>query len=267
MAGNRIEFKLKGDWAKMAAALDPKRFQANLDANLGKATKFNGMMVAGEVRKRIKSRKYAKNAPLTVLIKKSSTPLVNDGDLFQAITFQAVDKYTVFVGVLRSAVSSDGQSLTNLAEFLHEGGNIAVTETMRNMFQLLAEVGAGTREVSTLEGRTAELAKALGSRIKQIKPLKPTTKHIVVPPRPFLKDVLNDPVVLKKCQRNWERAAQAAFKDQASGSSSKGGSPSTAAKASMPSKRPPKAKKSPANRSEAARRGWKTRRARKAKEQ
>lgn len=265
MAGNKIEFKLTGDWKKMASALDPKRFQANLENNLGKATTFNGMMVAGEIRKRIKSRRYAKNAALTTLIKKSATPLINDGDLFGAVTSKNLDKYSVFVGIMRSATTSDGHSMVNLAELLHNGGSIRVTETMRNMFILLSEVGQGTREASTLEGRTAELAKALGSRIKQIKPLKASTKYIVIPPRPFLTSVLKDPVVLKRCERNWQKAAQAAFKDQASGSSSKGGSPSPAARASTPSKRAPKATKSPANRSEAARRGWKTRRSKQSK--
>lgn len=266
MPGNKVEFKLTGDWKKMSSALDPKRFQANLESNLGRATAFNGMMVASEIRKRIKSRKYAKNAPLTVLIKKSSTPLVDDGDLFGAVTSKTLDKYSVFVGILRSAVSSDGHSLTNLAELLHNGGTVQVTESMRGMFILLYEVGQGKREASTLEGRTAELAKALGSRIKQIRPLKPTTKYINIPPRPFLTSVLNDPVVLKRCKRNWEKAARAAFKDQTSGSS-KGGKAGSTVPATA-GRRQAKAKiKKPRNRSEAARKGWATRRAKGKKEQ
>ncbi len=265
MPGNKVELKMTGDWARMAAALDPKRFQANLDANIGKATRFNGMMVAAEVRKRIKGRKYAANSPLTILIKKSSTPLVNDGDLFGAVTSKNLDAYSVFVGILRSAMSADGKSLVNIAEFLHNGGSIPVTEAMRNMFMMLWEVGQGKRERSTLEGRAAELANALKGRIKQIKPIKPTTKFIVVPPRPFLSDVLKDPTVLKRCENNWRKAADATFKAQASGSSSKGGAPGTVAKGSVPPKKVrgggSKAPRKTRNRSEAARKGWKTRKA------
>lgn len=267
MPSNKVELKMTGNWKQMAAALDPKRFQANLDANMGKATRFNGMMVAGMIRKRIRGRRYTSNAPLTVLIKKSSTPLVDDGDLFGAVTSKNIDAYSVFVGVLRSAIGPDGQSLVNIAEFLHKGGSIPVTDAMRAMFIMLWEVGQGKRERSTLEGRAAELAKQLKGRIKQIKPLKASTKFIVVPPRPFLSDVLNDPLVLKRCRKNWEKAFQATLKAQASGSSSQGGAPGSVAKGSVPPKR---AKKQPKprkvrNRSEAAKKGWQTRKAKQQK--
>jgi hypothetical protein len=267
MASNRVELKLTG-FKQFGAALDHKRFQANLEANIGKATVMNGMMVASEIRKRIKGRRYAANAPLTVLIKKSSTPLVDDADLFGAVTSKNLGKYSVFVGILRSAVSDDGRSMVNLAELLHNGGMIPVTEAMRGMFIILYEVGQGKREASSLEGRTAVLAKALGSRIKHIRPLKPSTKYITIPPRPFITSVLRDPIVHKRCERNWNNAVRAAFKDQASGSSQKGGAPSGETRAATPpqnapasarsrGKKPPKPR---ANRSEAARRGWETRR-------
>lgn len=266
---NRVELKLTGNWKQFGAAVDAKRFQANLDANIGKATVANGMLVAGEIRKRIKQRRYAANSPFTVLVKKSSTPLINDADLFGAVTSKRIDNYKVFVGILRSALSDDGKPLVNLAEFLHSGGSIPVTDSMRNMFVLLSEVGQGKRDVSTLEGRTAELAKALGSRIKRVKPLKASTKYIVIPPRPFILSVLRDPTVHKKCQNNWQKAVQASIKAQASGTQ-KGGAPSAATQAAVPPKNAPpsassggkgaKPPKRRANRSEAARRGWETRR-------
>lgn len=258
----KVELKMTGDWQRMAAAVDAGRFQKNLETNLGKATTFNGMMVSAEIKRRIKGRKYAKNSPLTVLIKRSSTPLIDDGDLWGAVTYKNINAYTVFVGVLRSTVGSDGKSIVNLVELLHEGGAIPVTDHMRNMFILLSEVGEGKRDRSTLDGRTAELAKALGRRINQIKPLKPETTHIVIPPRPFLYDVLKDPRIHKKCQANWLKAAKAAFEDQASGSSRKGGQSSPATETAGDPAKASKKSKTPADRSEAARRGWRTRRAR-----
>lgn len=263
MPGSKVEFKMVGDWRKMASALDSKRFEANLEANLGRATAFNGMMMAGEIRRRIKSRKYAKNSPLTILLKKSSTPLVDDGDLFGAVTSQSLDKYSVFIGILRSTMGDNGKPLVNLAELLHNGGVIPVTEHMRNMFILLSEVGQGKRDVSTLEGRVADMAKALGPRIKNIKALRASTTHIKIPARPFLTDVLKDPAMLKKCEMNWRKAVQATMRDQAQ-STSKGGSSDAAAKVADQTRKGSKPAKSPANRSEAARRGWKTRRSRSA---
>lgn len=256
-----VDLKLIGQWKRMAAAVDAKRFQENLEANLNKATAFNGMMVAGEIRRRIKARKYAKNSPLTVLIKGSSTPLIDDGDLWGAVTSKNLNSFTVFVGLLRSSIASDGHSIINIAEFLHQGGTIPVTEHMRNMFILLAEVGEGKRERSTLEGRVAEIAKALGRRIKDIKPLRPETTHLVIKPRPFLRDVLDDPTIHKKCQDNWRKAALAAFKAQAASTATP---QSPVAQAADPTRGPSKTSskaKTPADRSEAARRGWKTRRA------
>src|SRR5258706_7478637 len=104
MSGNRVTLKITGDWKRMAAAVDSRRFKANLEANINKATTFNGMMVAGEIRRRIKARRYAKNSPLTVMLKKSSTPLIDDADLWGAVTSKNLDPYTVFIGILRTTL-------------------------------------------------------------------------------------------------------------------------------------------------------------------
>lgn len=266
MARVKIQLKLDAGWQKMASAMDPKRFKANMDANMNKATQFNGLLILQAIRQRVKARKYAKNAALTILIKKSSVPLIDDADLWGAVTTKNINAYTLFVGVLRTTMGPDGKPLTSLVEFLHEGGSIQVTDKMRNMFILLSEVGQGKRDIATLEGRTAEIAKALGSRISQIKPLKAGTTAIVVPPRPFIGDVINDPSIKQKCTNNWIKAAKAAVHDQAQGSSSKPApapesGATTPGKGSSPSSGGGKTK-SPADRSEAARRGWATRRSR-----
>jgi len=257
MAGDKIRMRMTGDWKRMAAAVDQKRFQANLEANISKATMFNGMMMQAEIRRRIKSRRYASNSPMTVALKKSSTPLIDDGDLWGSVTTKNLSAYSVFVGVLASKMASDGKPMVNLANFLHSGGIIPITEHMRNLWIVLSEVGQGKRPMSYLTGRAAEIAKALGRRLKNIKPFKRSTTHIVVKPRPFLSSVLNDSRMLKKCEANWRKAIQAAMKDQASGNPARGGSP---ANKSDPVAASTRTKKAPANRSEAARRGWQTRR-------
>lgn len=211
----RLSIDFDKGWQKMAAALDPETFRANLETNIGKATSMNGMMFRAEIRKRIKTRRYQSNSPFTILLKKSSTPLINDGDLFGAVTSRRLDAYSVFIGVLRGTVDSDGKSIVNLAELLHNGGTIPVTEGMRNMFIMLWQVGQGKRDPATLDGRAAEMAKALGKNIRNIKPLKDSTKSIHIPPRPFLASVFNDPAMHKKARANWEKAVKATFKAQA----------------------------------------------------
>lgn len=264
MARDKVTLRLTGNWKRMGAAVDAKRFQNNLEANISKATAFNGMMMQSEIRRRIKAKRYEKNSPMTIALKKASTPLIDDGDLWGSVTTKNLSAYTVFVGVLASKMSSDGKPMVNLANFLHSGGAIPITEHMRNLWIVLSEVGQGKRPKSYLTGRAAEIAKALGRRIKNIKPFKPSTTHVVIPPRPFLASVLEDPKMLKKCEANWKKAIAAAMKDQASGESAKGGSPAkvTDPVAASGGKNPGggTGKKGPANRSEAARRGWQTRR-------
>lgn len=256
MPGFKLD--LTGDWSKLSKTLNPKHFNEILEDNLLAATKFNGMIMAAEIRKRIRQRRYAKNSALTVLLKKSSMPLVDDADLFGAITSRELDRFSVFVGILRTATTSSGQPMVNLAELLHNGGSIPVTEHMRNMFILLSEVGQGKRDINTLEGRTLELARALGSKISQIKPLKPSTVFIKIPARPFLAEVLKDQAMLKKCVRNWENAVnQALIGKKANIMSPDKSSPGKTGGTKTPgSGSPPKHQ----NRSTAAKKGWQTRR-------
>src|SRR4029077_7451310 len=92
------ELKLTGAWKKLSPTLDPKKFDEAISKNVGMATQFNGQLMSAEIRKRIRQKKYAANSSMTVLIKKSSTPLIDDGDLWGAITSKNIDEFTVFVG-------------------------------------------------------------------------------------------------------------------------------------------------------------------------
>jgi hypothetical protein len=256
------EFRLTGHWRKFARAIDPDRVGPALERNLQKATIVNAMYVISEIRRRIKRRAYERNSAFTVLLKRSSTPLVDDSDLFNAVTHQVVSPTAVFVGVFRTARDEDGKSLANLAELLHEGGVIQVTTAMRNMFALLAAVGSGEVSKSELTGRAAEIAARLKGRIKQMKPLKDSTRALVIPPRPFLRAVFKDPKVLKRVRKTWEKAVQDTLQGEAAAAPPGAAPPhSRASRAPGGASRVPKAPKPRANRSEAAKRGWAKRRA------
>jgi len=74
------------------------------------------------------------NSPLTILIKGSSKPLVDRGDLRQSINLRTEitrEKVHGGVGVLRTKRSKDGKVLWNLAIALHEGFVIKVTPKVR----------------------------------------------------------------------------------------------------------------------------------------
>jgi len=132
--------KMIGDWAKT------KAFLSRLDKDYQKAYRTGLARVGQAAVKALKrgmtegapgGQKYAPNHPFTIARKGSSKPLINHGDLRNSITSRVIDGATVFVGVLRTAKGSDGQSLVNIAA-IHELGDgeggdllIEVTPKMR----------------------------------------------------------------------------------------------------------------------------------------
>jgi hypothetical protein len=204
-AGGGWGFKMVG-WKKMKALLNPAGFSETLKKNVAKATKLNGMMLRAEVRKRISDKAYSPNAKLTIALKGSSTPLVDDADLMNAISDVVIDWKTVFVGVKRGTRGGE----FNLAAILHEGAQIEVTPKMRLMFFLLYEVSHGKTPASKLTGRAAEIWASAGADMK-FYPLKDGTTHIVIPARHFFRAVFEDPKVIKRAKANWEAAVAATF--------------------------------------------------------
>lgn len=92
------------------------------------------LFLRGEVLEYIESERHGvPNAPLTILIKGSSKPLVDRGDLRLGITTEARRRgrnVEGAVGVLRSR-RKKGKRLTNVAAALHEGYKIRLTPKMK----------------------------------------------------------------------------------------------------------------------------------------
>lgn len=88
----------------------------------------------------------------------SGKPLFDHGDLYGSITYKlSPDGLSATVGVNRTAKNKEGLPIINIAKVLNDGCVIAVTEKMRGY----------------LHSRGLHL--------------KPSTTHIVIPPRPFMK--------------------------------------------------------------------------------
>lgn len=204
------------------AATNSRRFQAVLSKHMRRATAMNGMVAVRRQREVIRgTESIAANAALTIHIKGSSKPLVDHGDLFKAITFEVVDDYRVFVGVLRT-----NEEAFNLAVALHEGAAIQVTPAMRGMFFFLWKASIGDIPGEALTGRAAELYQR---RPGGWLPLKASTAVITIPPRPWATVAFNDPNFQQQIKSNWERAAVAAFNEMAGKAG--GGRPSAVSKA------------------------------------
>jgi len=220
-----IGFIRYGAWHGMKHALDAGRLKEDVRTAIGGATAKAALYVRGRIRKRIQSgTAYGANSKLTIMIKHSSKPLVGRGaDLFNSIATKTIDWRSAFVGVLRGTMV-DGKDMVNIAEVVHEGLSIRVTDKMHGMFQALYKVGQGEMSATELHAQAAEMAKALGDEIKNIRPLKRSTKVIIIPTRQFIAEVFKDPTVIKHCQAIWKKAAAATLAGQPKGGTNEGGS-------------------------------------------
>lgn len=177
--GNTI--KLKGQWKEVKNLFNARGFSSRLKAEQTRYLEAIGIALQGLMIQIIVTDKpFKENSALTVALKGSSTPLVNDGDLVGAITHLVAGK-VVFIGVLR------GSDSINIAEILHDGAKIKVSKAMRGFFY------------------------ALHKKNPAIKPLKKSTKYIIIPARPFAKETLEDKGVRPFITQNGQKMLTAAL--------------------------------------------------------
>ena len=156
--------QLTGDWKRLDEILNP----ANIRKGVTQAAARVGNYGASQVKKGIVSgspggQTFAPNSPLTIARKGSSSPLIDDGDLVGSITYQIIDDAkSVFIGVKKGVKrKKDGKDIAEIATVHEFGCTIPVTHKMRAYFRY--------------EGIN----------------LKASTQYIYIPPRPFLRPVLN----------------------------------------------------------------------------
>jgi len=180
--------KLEG-FDKFAALIHPQKFERRLHKNVGKATRKVGLVAEGKIKESIYSGEYKQNSAVTVANKGSARPLVDTGQLVRSINSKTVDWMTVDVGVLRKAqVSSHGnKDIIDVATILHYGATIKVTQKMRNYF------AAKSREEPD-----------------KWRPIRSSTRFIVIPPRPFLNAAVTrgQQFIYKEI---WDLAVEATF--------------------------------------------------------
>lgn len=195
------------DWKGFSKAIDPKNFSKEFRKHITLANKRAGAMAVTRTRKVIQGGVDPVNHALTVAIKGSSKPLVDQGDLFGSITWRAVDWKTVFVGVLRTDRNF------NVGMIIHEGGEAEVTESMRRMFFVLWLCSEGKMNPGEL---VSERAQELWSRYQSWRPIKKGTKVIVIPSRPFLAMAFDDPELKARVMAIWNKALEQVFQAKAS---------------------------------------------------
>ena len=147
-----------GQWIRLRDVM--RGFDRKLRKNCRLALMRAGLVLEGMIKDRIISGKgMAKLHGFTVDQKGSSKPLIDDGDLLGSVGHRFVAKDAVFVGAHRRA--ADGTDVAALHE-REEGTRVAVTPRMR----------------AYLHARGFHL--------------KPTTTHLFIPGRPYIKPAFRD---------------------------------------------------------------------------
>lgn len=150
-----MPLKVRG-FAKFLRAFSEGRIRGVLRDQQQLAMKRAVLFLRSEVLAYIDQEKHGiPNAPLTVLIKGSSRPLVDRGDLRQSIDTEVHGKgrdVVGAVGVLRSRrTKRGGKRLFNVAVALHNGFVIRVTPQVRAAVfaELQRRQGRGARPAAT----------------------------------------------------------------------------------------------------------------------
>lgn len=196
---SKTSFKFDAGMKRLESILNPSKYRKRLNLNIGKAIQLNAKLVEKAMRNTIKKGVAPKQSALQSWIKGSSTPGIDNADLWKAITSTKVKPMVFFVGVLRTNESY------NIAEIVHHGATIEVTDAMRGMFFMMWLVDQGRMSPSRLTGRAAELYE---QRKGEWKPLKKSTTRITIPARRFVTLTMANPTLKAKIKKNFAKAAQ-----------------------------------------------------------
>ena len=120
-----------GDWDDWLRRTDGDAFEKRLGNETAKGLERLGIFAVGLIRRSIRSGDYAPNAALTIALKGSSRPLVDQGTLIKSVTYDVTSEngqIVLYVGADRTT-RWKGQ-LYNLVKILHDGATIRVTPAM-----------------------------------------------------------------------------------------------------------------------------------------
>lgn len=208
MAREDIRLQLnERDWKRYRRMTSSPVMRRLLRREIKQATILNSRAIKREIKREIRTGKYARNSELTIAIKGSDDPLRDTRLLVNAISVRSVRWDSSRIGVVdRGERTKSGLTMERLAMILQRGATIPVTPSMRGLFYhlWLASIGRNRHE---LNGRAAELFQ----RFKDWKPLSPATKVIVIPPRPFVATALSRHSLKLEIRKNYRNAVQRAW--------------------------------------------------------
>lgn len=206
-----ISIELGGDVKGFLLFLDSTRFRGNLEKNLRRATLRSALMMVKVVKKEIaQGKQFGKNAKLTLALKRSNRPLVDELNLRDAINFQLLDSFKAEIGVVDRRLSTGSKAgknktlleMEHLVKLMESGYTITVTKAMivALMMRLDSEQTPGGKRKQGLNA----IAKNAGSGKTSWR----------VPPRKVLSSMWARKDIQEQVRQNWREALAKTFKDQ-----------------------------------------------------
>jgi hypothetical protein len=153
----KLRLEMTGHWGS-AREIERGALRQAIRRGLARSVAKGAVAIQARIKKNI-ARGRSEHAPLhpfTIARKGSELPLVDHGDLLNGVSVQFLSELVAFIGVSRGA-KAKGRDLVSIAAAQEFGATIKVTPRMRAFLH----------------------AKGLH--------LKPSTKAIVIPPRPYVR--------------------------------------------------------------------------------
>ena len=158
-----------------------------------KATATNLAIVQDAIVRRIIQRgKKADNSPLTLALKNTNIPLMDTGQMKNAVEAELQDSFNGTVGFLKDQKTSHGMKMSVVVPGLEKGFTIKLTAAMRRA--LFAKM----RKAGIAEPAPGKRSTTLG--------------ELNVPGRPFITPVFHSKHIKNKLQKNWKNAVREAYR-------------------------------------------------------
>jgi len=178
--------------------LSQQKTKTVVSKHLGKAATKVGLGVAAKMRQRIRAGVGPANSQMTTDMKGSSKQLADTGRLFKAINFRIERGRTgdtIRVGVFRTSKAA------NVAKIVHDGTTQQVTHRMALFFRVLWLASRG-RSVVVKSARGQELLSRSKGQIPRLR----EGQTLVIPPRPFAAETIQDPKTKTFIEQTYQKA-------------------------------------------------------------
>lgn len=199
-----VEFKLTGDVQRMGKFLDRRFFDKNAQRVVKKTVIRAALYLVKETKRRIRKRDYHPNSEMTLALKRTSIPLLDQKNLFDAITHKMLNSFSAEVGFFKGqstgGVTGKNIDMQKLVTLMHEGYTIEVTNKMRR-----ALIGA-LRNQQTKKGRLTGRARKMLKEMEDAADRAPgqAKQFYKVQKRPFMIAVFRSKKVDRELAKIWE---------------------------------------------------------------